>query len=546
MNCRRASGLMDRALDQGIGANAPPELLGHLEACARCRAEWDILLRGDAALRAPGVAPAPADLYASFQERVRLRPRPVAFAWPVWIGPVGTLAAAGAAAAIVISFNLRPDVRPAGETLKDSKLVPTGLPTAAGRSSVVEFGRAPADPSASKATSGPEGVPRPVRTPPGRPDVAMRDAYSPVGPPSTPARRADSAAAVEVRASPETTDLSAKVRPALAPGITAAPAVGGSSPSRATGTVEGIGPRGELADRLAGAAGSRPGGGGGAAAGLGGFGGGASMQYRPGQNPAPLGQMRLAKKNPSGDAGNSQMGVEALGLRYKEQLSLLNSQDGLLDDVSPALVTAMSRTVTLRQSQDNLDAALRRLAEQADVPVVAPPAAASFAVMVDYESQPVWMALEDLARQAELTIYPVDNQLVLREIVRPAQGPRGAPGQVAAPVFRAAVPAPASARQSLERQSEMARRQMETREPRASAPASAPRVKALEASPLPAKPVRQGTRTSSLGAVPAGLMVKTPGPRKPDRKIWAPAWGRYLDLGFTSLSPQAAEGPPRR
>ena len=97
MDCREAKGLFDGALEGTLGVAGEERLHAHLESCAACRAQYELLLSIEEELGARIVKKAPERLTRRIIERVERR-----YAWNRRVNWVASIAAAFAALSFVL------------------------------------------------------------------------------------------------------------------------------------------------------------------------------------------------------------------------------------------------------------------------------------------------------------------------------------------------------------------------------------------------------------------------------------------------------------
>jgi hypothetical protein len=97
-------------LDSRLSGREMQEMAAHLEGCADCKREWELLRRTQSSLAILGPVPEPPDLLlrirvAVSQERARNRRRPfeaLSLAWKNTVGPFVLQASAGFASAVLL------------------------------------------------------------------------------------------------------------------------------------------------------------------------------------------------------------------------------------------------------------------------------------------------------------------------------------------------------------------------------------------------------------------------------------------------------------
>lgn len=128
MNCRQAENWMDAVLDAGaldeqagadqaLPVRSRAEFDAHLAQCPTCSRQWNLLRTAEAALRVPRPVQAPAGLLGEFRQRVAqeaatsapaAKPHREDRPWLRWLWPMGSLAAATAALALVFNTSFHP------------------------------------------------------------------------------------------------------------------------------------------------------------------------------------------------------------------------------------------------------------------------------------------------------------------------------------------------------------------------------------------------------------------------------------------------------
>lgn len=392
MNCRQADKWIDQSLDEALHPAQKVRLETHLESCPRCRREWEVLRAADVALRAPRPVRAPEGMLAEFRQRVaqeeahrELRHAPRHTPWP-WFWPVASFAAAGAAAAVVIGFNLLPSQ----ETVQSP--VPAPRPEVMAKSG---RGRAP-----EISGSGP-ALPAPVepRVPKVRAGADRRPG------PGNPAGAAIAKAAPPVIRTPVFPDAAAGAQPAPVSPRMAAGERRRNLPGNSTRLFLEAGP----------AAATAPG-----------SSGGARERARFTQPEREVPRIAadhgplLAGRGPEGPA----TGPVALGLEVQEVQSALLPPEF---NVSPAVLTALRRDVEVKVETTPVREALKQITEAADVVVRVDDSVQPLRVTVEQEGAPLWVALQSVARQGRLQIVAEENQLVLRPAAKEEKMEGGAP-----------------------------------------------------------------------------------------------------------------------
>lgn len=200
-------------------------------------------------------------------------------------------------------------------------------------------------------------------------------------------------------------------------------------------------------------------------------------------------------------------------------------------DVSPALLTALQRPVETEGRASTVQAAVRELSLYADIVVEVDSIAGQRPVAMEQGERPLWQALEAVARQGSLQVYPVDNQLVLRAFPARAavmarakrleDAPRPAPP--VAPERRLAVRAQAAGG---------------ARGPAGASKAIAPRgpAEGLEP-PAAVRPSPQSLY--HLRTVDAANAAR------PDPSVWPALWGTLPERGFVPPTPEDLPPVPR-
>ncbi len=458
MNCRTAERWMDRVLDDDPVGARMAELELHLQACSRCRSQWQALRAAEVALRMPQASPAPEGLLADFRRRLAeeenlpagpastpapTRPRRD---WLRWIWPTGSIAAAGMAAALAVNFNLQSvfqePPRPASSL---QTAIPRGqadAPVSASRGTDRRWfaaGRSPqiSDPARTEPDpalqAGPGNKPtrnwefnNPSRTKrgpasseptPGGPDrprmtdtrrlarkpepLYFRQKQTAPKQPVSPARREAEDLGVPVD---ERMARLSRSEMALVPPTTDSPrgktAIGGRLNERNRG----VSPRKPATDSMSRldatvAESEKP-----------------SLQYfysqpsGPAEDTAPIRPDGLYAQGPR--PNHISLGVEL-------ELEAQAVQEKELE-VSPAVLTALQRPVEITFRNGTIQEAARQLTEAADVVLKVDPRVAQANVNFTGPAAqaPLWIVLQEVALQNQLQILPQDNQLILKPVER--------------------------------------------------------------------------------------------------------------------------------
>ncbi len=538
--------LLERKSEQPDGV--PEEVRAHFDACPACRSQWQLLSRAEAALRAPRIVPAPAGMLAEFRERLaaeerHLERRPVN-PFSRWLWPMGSVAAAGLAAAFIMSMNIRPQLfvglEPPVSSVRDATTTDMTFGTlSANRGSAAEGSAPVTEQSKTFSTSDrngltkvqSSGVPLPDRKE--GPQVNARtnaDARSGGVEKRLPALRAPGSEPLSKTAGNDP-------RNAVASAIDVQDRVSPMAAFKSKTTLEAKDFR-ETRDRYSKnpeATQLRMGRSGpqtaplaaGAQAGLGGGGLGGGGELAP-AGPA----------SPAGLAAEPE--ARALRLEAADRLSVLADkkaeQESLLAaEVSPALVTALQRPVSLNQrGPESVLTVLGRLSREADIEVqlegkvsqlalslqspVQPQrkkdeALAEKARGADASQVPLWVALQSVAQQGKLQVVPEENRLVLRPIE--AKSNKALPNTLM--TRRNARPSVAL--------------KEDVRLQTTPLPPIAPTLaKGSVGQPSTAKPAADGDARASLYAVPPQAQQNLyyfayPALPNPDPRVWPSMWG---------------------
>lgn len=261
-------------------------------------------------------------------------------------------------------------------------------------------------------------------------------------------------------------------------------------------------------------------------------------------------------------------------------------------NVSPAVLTALNRTVEVAARSASVQQVAQQLALEADVQLQVDPSAAQLRVSVTEDQAPLWKALESVAKQQRLEIVPVENHLVLMRVDRadkaktliekepreavvakmPRQRTEGAvmaksvkdlQEKRLAPSEAAVARKPADPRVRLGQNLDVTRQQGGFGGSAQAGAAPGPAAPAVT-KPAPAGPAgpRALTRNEHPAAPDARPHPEAPAPTglralatngladHPDRAVWPAAWGTLPERGFTPIAPEelgpqipAAEAP---
>lgn len=398
MKCRTASEWMDALLDESLEAPRPPSsatdavrassrpaqwrahLDQHLAGCPVCRRQWDALQSAERALRAPQPAAVPDGLLLEF--RRRLAEHDAAALQPVssknwlerwldrsignWWIPAGTLGAAAATACLVLVLRTpSPAVRPVPND-GNAMTLGTPMPLPEDKAMRGAIGRGTSQTERERAT-----------------DAAFSPATSAMPKAANPATGPRGAAAV-----PITPLQSVALKPAPESGV-----------SDRLGQVKKdamLESRTHLSDQ---ATASR-------------------NQLKPVVR--NLSTQSLAKL-PRVEQAIS--GTQTAQVKQAQSNSFALTTSGNQNapvefEVSPAVLLALRRQVTLRSNAGQVQQLADELSQAADVQVHVDPSISGRQVSAttnpEQQEVPLWFALQSVAQQARLEIVPVDNQLMLK------------------------------------------------------------------------------------------------------------------------------------
>jgi hypothetical protein len=531
---------MDAALDElsggehlmprGWSENRRVELEAHLAGCPQCRLQWDALRSAEIALRSPKPVAAPESLLVEFRQRLAAEADAPPRRAPAersrnpwgWLWPVGSLAAAGAAAAAVMLFNVQ--------------VSPTPTERQPAPAAAAQRGDRPANSESASAT------------PPATNRLADLHQLATKATPSTSSDTlgrapgvSDSTLAfknVDDRLAAQKSSLSTLAEKSKPAGGDASVATDFGFHLRATPTVRPASP--PAREKVA-----------------------ANLYRTPNSSQwsiASNGSVAAAGENNSRGLKlsqanteeryfvNAQQGQVLYGTDAAQTAAFLTSQNTNLTyaqvsleplpaelNVSTAILTALQRPVEVELANAPVQAVADQLAYSADVVLRVDPTVALKYVTVREEGTPLWLVLQDVAKQSELEVVPQDNALYLRRIATrvdldaaaAAPAPPGAAGARSDPNFR------------------YAEKKQETLDRLERKPAD------LKLAPTGA-PVPTGPRTlakATRGAAPpAPIAPERPvhvagrGRQQPDRRVWPAAWGNLPERGFET--PKVEELPP--
>lgn len=481
------------------------ELDAHLEGCPRCRQLWTQLGAAHAALRVPRPVPVPAGMLAEFHRRAAEAPRPIPVRpqpW-LWIWPLAS-AAAGATAAWIIAARVAP--LPAQTHLdlavRNSTRPPVSTPEAPPPTVHGHPAQRARPPAAAPSPNTGGG-----RKNPFTPNTEPNDIAAAIRP-----RFGGDAGYTDFAAKPQVDRLAGAATPRL----------------ETNNLAEGLPARDK--------------------------GGEESLALRP---KAQVMAQRVTESENRPVTLNVQADAN-LNSRGDMYANLSNAQDPPELRVSPAVLTALQRTVEPAAATTSVQQAAAALAQAADVAVEVDPRVAHRTVTLAENGVPLWRALEVVAEQSQAQVLPVRDHLVLKPLPAVARMPR-VTGNVRldrAPAGPAAAPATAAAAKPL------------GRTPPPAAPAPIPEVQSKVAT-APTEPRLEKRAPAAVGgkagsAVAAGqrgaqaramdsvakqdrapvqpFSVMAAG-ATPDRKVWGEAWGTLPERGFAVPSPE--EIPPQ-
>lgn len=575
MKCGQAEKWMDAALDERSGGTEHGPAGGsvqrraefemHLAACPNCRRQWEVLRSAEAVLRVPKPVPAPEGLLADFRQRLADEERPEAHAAPPprratwgwrWLWPVGSLAAAGVAAAAVLMFNIQPPMSSVQEIQRGRQRGSAANSPATSPNSALpseRLARAPKLPltGTTTAPTNPERAKPKLNQMAGAKKSGESEKIAPPALRHDRSFEASSAGAAKglprsLATAPPSKPSEPRQGEQASPHPTADPIVaerqlarqgapGQPEPQLAGKPTFAREPQG-LTEKL-------------------------STNVRP-QADSSLG---LQKQTTVAAATTAPAPVPSkpqnLGVLYGSNNSQIAQNNSFYYaqvpaeptpvelNVSAAVLNALQRPVELRSTNVRVQDLAEQLATEADVEVKVDPKVAQLNVTVNESGAPLWRLLEDVARQAQVQIYPRDNSLELR------------PSKPVAPAAEAAsnlelkvYTAPKAKADSTLRARGL--------QPAPKAVGDAPVAPAAPAGPAgPRGPVgspnggfggmaggggfgrgARGFSTREEPAAPNRSARYAYSNRRPDRKIWPAAWGNLPERGFEV--PTAEELPP--
>ena len=508
MRCRQVQHWMDRQLDEGPVVQPPPAVESHLSACPACCRDWRDLCAAETALRAPRPVAAPEGLLAEFHTRLAGPPqaRRIPTGTPGWFWPAGSVLAGGLAVLAVAVLGLRSEFAPRRDRVDGDLREIAAVPSTGSQAPPTSVQAPPPPGFRGSASTAPSQSP-PGYSSTGAGEARPPDAYrapqtGPTGlgfQPVAPGRVESFAAAGGAAARDEVADAATAGRAKT------------SAADSATGNPSGLTLGGAL---------------------------------RLGRTPAPGGG-----PNPAGGFGGQGVSGPALQ-RLETRASGSRLEREGAGQVPEELLVALRNEVSLDARTVPLNAAIHAIEEAAGIRLVLANGGPKPEVRLESEKLAVWAIVEDVARQAELRVYPVQGRLLLTDAqapllfspqlelqerqqleqigkkVTPAEAPARPEAAVpAAPEQRrAAPPAPSpqgQARESIADQSRGA----------AAAPPERSRLAEVQSQKQPAR--AQPTRAVRLQRpLQTGARFAAPG-RKPDPRYWPrAAWGTLPESGF--------------
>lgn len=611
---------MDRVLDENPVGRRRAELELHLEACPRCRCQWQALQAAETALRTPQAAPVPDGLLSDFRRRLaeeeNLPSRPASFppasqqdrrGWLRWIWPAGSVAAAGMAAALAVSFNLqsvfqepphplspprvetpRGETNPAETAVRDRRYRHAGDRGKKGsdHSLLAKSGQMPTPNRKAAGSAG--GGAQPSRTAAGAPNGT----------------RAPAAKHAEKRlARPETLNFRAG-HPA--PGSQAQRSITARDESRTSIAGDQLerlsrskmSPQAPLTDTP-----REP------------ERGNTRLTEKPGTALArnrsagePLSQMAAVAEDRERSLnrfyvtpGNPTAGPAKIRAEYLDFQASRASRQDLVElgletealavqakelEVSPAVLTALQRPVEVSLRNETIQEAARQLTEAADVVLKIDPRIAGVSVNFAKPATrtPLWIVLQEVAQQNQLQILPQENQLLLKPaaqlLPKAAKTPAGAVGVFAGGFAGVSPGNPRAGAVADSKKTE------EAKPKPAALPTAAPLPAPQPSAPQPTTPGPAGPAGSVRKALrPRNLNRPNPAPIReelaekqgerdllqpkrssiyvgsrildlsgargvgvlPDRQVWPTDWGFLPERGFTIPPPETLPpSPPPR
>jgi len=581
MKCGQAEKWMDAALDElsggtdfvpaGWTAQRRAELEMHLSGCAACRAQWEVLRSAEAVLRVPKPVPPPESLLADFRQRLaaeeRREERPAqrdarrGYGWR-WLWPLGSVAAAGVAAAAVFVLNIQAPMTPMQEIKspehRDYRTVspaPVAMAPRAGKRKVAVSSPAVSLPK-GKTTLADRGRPTPQRiasapsfdgamrpvTPqmPIRAPVAERGAAPPGDTmhPQTEARDLDRLAGNHPKESlrNDAPIAEQESKSQLTPLRAESQARGKPALSK---DIVGLAEKPSVYFRQHAEANSL-------------------QQKQFGSQVGTSAQLSSVSKQLSQSATlNNGSALEAQNSEiYYAQVPAEPTPVEL--SVSAAVLNALQRPVEVRTQNVRVDDLALQLSTDADVEVKVDPQAGRMSVTLGETGAPLWRVLEDVARQTQMEIYPSDNTLLLR----PSKQANLALGLAVTDKVEPRRYPDARSKKELNYPSGRFRQDAKPPAEAPTAPGGSP-TPASALAPAPRGPAGgaggglggfgggagggfgRNLRTSPRSAPSSAPFIGTRlaySSRQPDRKYWPAAWGNLPERGFEI--PTAEELPP--
>ena len=365
MNCSKAREWLGDLLDGELSAADAARVEAHLSACLECGAERESLRSAETAMRDVAWEPAPDGMLADFHRRLAgERSAQPQFRWPAWLrwGTAGALATAAAAAVVIWINPLAP---------------PTATSVAGG--------------AGTKMAAAPSAE-------------AMNDAAG-AAPRASESMAAEKQLEMEAGSDLETTSVPL-------PGRRAAVSADRDAEAGAAGKALALTPPSPPAEKrdnsLAGGFGLTP------------------APPGPSADISPAGGVGGAvapePKRKDRRRGGRVTVAAAAGLEVGTTLAVAATKpaDETEEDFSPVAISALRRPVTLVLEGTPLRSALRQLTVTADVAIHLQPSDAEGMVTLQSRNGPLWLALEEVARQNRLTISIQEHGFLLSRPTGPS------------------------------------------------------------------------------------------------------------------------------